>query len=72
MFTCHLPLLLKDQDLLCYCGNTGVGRIPKLAQKVTLEKKIPLPCDHELSQPPNSGSQQRGSSFLHWHFTVTV
>ena len=27
--TCHLHLWQKDRGLTCYCGNTGVERIPK-------------------------------------------
>ena len=81
--TSHLHFWQNDRDLFtCYCGNTGVERIPKyeLAQKV--EQKLsrrscqdsnPRLFDHEsgaltteLSPPPKHDFNRNISTHVHF------
>ena len=69
MFSCNLPPALLAEwpgFFTCYCGNTGVERIPKNKsqhRKSTLEKKI-LPPFQQGFEPATFQSRVRCSN--HW------
>ena len=68
MFSCNLPPALLAEwpgSFTCYCGNTGVERIPKKSQhrKSTLENKI-LPPVLQGFEPATFQSRVRRSN--HW------
>ena len=74
MFSCNLPPALLAEwpgFFTCYCGNTGVERIPKVStestesqhRKSTLEKKI-LPPFQQGFEPATFQSRVRCSN--HW------